>query len=476
MVKRQVRHVAASGITTVLVIAVVIFFIVLQFLALQRESRIAEELSNGLNDLQYLTTEFLVTSTPRALKQWRVRHERLGAFIAGVKVSDSNVRILLPELRTRHQSLGSVFERLTRIDSTIADPVRAEAGRRVAVARLLNQVLALSALRDRISGIYQEREASFLVWASAVLGGVLLVGVGVMVVLYIRVLQSIAANVELLAAAIVRLGEGDFTKAVPVVEEGDIGVVFAALEQARIRLADAIRQIELKRADLDHFVYVASHDFKAPLRGIDNLASWIEEDAGPVLNDAARGHLDMLRRRIRRLETLLEDLLGYSRAGRTEVASETVDVAQLLRGVVDDLHFPASVKVYIDDDMPVVYSPKAPLAHVFFNLIGNAVKHHDREEKRIEISGSLQDDGYAFTVCDDGPGIPGRFRERVFEVFQTLRPRDEVEGSGMGLSIAKRLVQSYNGLIEVIGDEGRGTCIRFTWHPKGEADVQSSGK
>jgi len=471
MVKRQVRHIAVSGIATVLVIAVVSFFIVVQYLTLQRESRIAEELSNGLNDLQYLTTEFLVTSSPRALKQWRARHERLGIFIENVAVRDPNVRILVPELRNRHQNFGSVFEKLTRLESTITEPARIEAAKRVAVARLLNQVLALSAMKDRISGIYKEREASFLIWASAVLGGMLLVCISVMVVLYVRVLQSITANFELLSAAIVRLGEGDFAESVPVVEDGDIGVVFAALEQARIRLADAIRQVELKRADLDHFVYVASHDFKAPLRGIDNLASWIEEDAGPGLNEAARGHLDMLRRRIRRLETLLEDLLGYSRAGRTDVASENVDVAQLLRGVVDDLQLPPGVKVYIDDDLPVIYSPKAPLAHVFFNLISNAAKHHDREEQRIEVAGSLHDGGYVFTVCDDGPGIPVRFRERVFEVFQTLRPRDEVEGSGMGLSIARRLVQSYNGLIEVVGDEGRGTCIRFTWHPKGEADV-----
>lgn len=461
--KRQVRLVAASGIATVLVIAAVIIVLLMQYLTLKRESVIALELSNGLSDLQYLTTEYLASSTPRALKQWQERHARVGQFLEKVEVRDAGVVRLLPEVVNRYKNLGSVFAKLIRIESTILSPERAALAQRSAISRLLNQVLALSALNDRISGIYKQREATFLFWASAILAVVLISGIALMVVLYVRVLRSISRNVEQLSSAIMRLGNGDFDEPVHHSSEGDIGAVFNALEQARVRLAGAIEDMENERADLDHFVYVASHDFKAPLRGIDNLASWIEEDAGAVLDNQAMDHLKMLRRRVKRLESLLEDLLAYSRAGRLNVPAETVNVRKLILGLVEDLNLPAGIEVMIKPEMPVIVTPKAPLAHVFFNLIGNAAKHHDKSTARIEIGYRMQDNLHCFSVSDDGPGIPEQYRTRIFEMFQTLKPRDVVEGSGMGLAIAKRLIQSYNGTITVIGDEGRGACFEFTW-------------
>ena len=121
MMRRQVRKVAASGIATVLVIATVGFAVLQMYLNLDRESRVAEELSNGLNDLQYLTTEYLATGTPRALKQWQDRHESLGVFLERAPVKDPEAARLLPELQTRLTTLGSVFDKLTRIESTIPD-------------------------------------------------------------------------------------------------------------------------------------------------------------------------------------------------------------------------------------------------------------------------------------------------------------------------------------------------------------------
>lgn len=476
MMRRQVRHVAVSGISAALVTAGVVFVVLVLYQKLNHESRIADELNNGLNDLQYLTTDFLTTSTPRALKQWQSRHQRLGRFLDNVPVRDVEVRRLLPELRTRHDTLGSVFSKLIRIDTAIRDPSRAATAKRAAVSRLQNQILALAALKDRISSIYRERETTFVARASAVIGAVLLTGILIVAFLYLRVLRKITASIERLSAEIVRVGHGDFAAPVQQYGDGDIGEVFRAVEQARVRLADATTRMEQERADLDHFVYVASHDFKAPLRGIDNLATWIEDDGGDSLNAEAREHLAMIRRRIKRLDVLLDDLLAYAQAGRAKVAFENVDVGTLLHSLVGDIELPPGFDIAIAPDMPVIYSPKTPLAHVFINLISNAIKHHDGSTGRIEISGEVRADGYAFAVCDDGPGIPEQHRERIFEMFRMLKPRDAVEGSGMGLAIAKRLVQSNNGSIAAVaGKNGRGTCIRFTWCPKSETDEPIAG-
>lgn len=475
MMKRQVRAVALAGVATIIVIAITISWALFEYAALKDESILAKELNSGLNDLQYLTTDYLATRTPRALKQWQARHQRLSDFIETTRIRDNDVILLMPEIATRHKNLRSLLRRLIRIESSTLAPDRATAAQRAAISRLLNQVLALSTLQARVSEIYEVRESEFLTRAPIIIAAILLFGFSIMVFLYARVLRRISQGVELLSDAVVQLGTGEFETPIESPGDEDIGIVFSALEQARLRLADTTLQMEQERADLDHFVYVASHDFKAPLRGIDNLAVWVEEDAGDVLNDEAKGHLQMLRKRVKRLETLLEDLLAYSRAGRQNVAIETVDVSEMIQTVVDDLNLGASITVNFVGDSPVIPSPKAPLEHVFTNLIANAAKHHDRDQGRIEVSGEINGSGYRFRVCDDGPGIPERFREKIFEMFQTLKPRDVVEGSGMGLAIAKRLVQSYNGTITVVGNEGRGTCFEFTWYPNGEQNVELAG-
>lgn len=475
MMKRQVRAIALAGVATIIVIAITISWALFEYAALKDESILAKELNSGLNDLQYLTTDYLATRTPRALKQWQARHQRLSDFIETTRIRDNDVILLMPEIATRHKNLGSLLRRLIRIESSALAPDRAIAAQRAAISRLLNQVLALSTLQARVSEIYEVRESKFLTRAPIIIAAILLFGFSIMVFLYARVLRRISLGVELLSDAVVQLGTGEFETPIESPGDEDIGIVFSALEQARLRLADTTLQMEQERADLDHFVYVASHDFKAPLKGIDNLAVWVEEDAGDVLNDEAKERLKMLRKRVKRLETLLEDLLAYSRAGRQNVAIETVDVSEMIQTVVDDLNFGASITVNFVGDSPIIPSPKAPLEHVFTNLIANAAKHHDRDQGRIEVSAEINGNGYRFRVCDDGPGIPERFREKIFEMFQTLKPRDVVEGSGMGLAIAKRLVQSYNGAITVVGNEGRGTCFEFTWYPNGEQKVELAG-
>ena len=119
------------------------------------------------------------------------------------------------------------------------------------------------------------------------------------------------------------------------------------------------------------------------------------------MNDDAKGHLQMLRKRVTRLETLLEDLLAYSRAGRQRVEIETVDVSVMIQRVAEDLNLVDSMTVKFVSDFPAIPSPKAPLEHVFINLIANAAKHNDLDQGNIEVSAQIDGTGYRFKVCDD---------------------------------------------------------------------------
>lgn len=223
------------------------------------------------------------------------------------------------------------------------------------------------------------------------------------------------------------------------------------------------QELERSNQELDEFAYIASHDLKTPLRGIDNLSKWIADDAGDALPEASREHLRKLRQRIARLDRLLDDLLQYSRAGHQKGDVLPVQTGSLVRSVVELLNPPPGFAVTVVDGMPLLTTHKTPLELVFRNLIDNAIKHHDRAEGHIEISAAVKGRFVEFSVRDDGPGIPAEYHGRIFRMFQTLKPRDETDGSGIGLAVVKKVVERQGGQVSVESGSGCGTTFRFTW-------------
>jgi PAS domain S-box-containing protein len=252
--------------------------------------------------------------------------------------------------------------------------------------------------------------------------------------------------------------------------EGKVRGIFSMAtdisERRKVELELEAKQAELVRSnkDLEQFAYVASHDLKAPLRAIDLLVQWITEGlAGYDTNNVQENHA-LLTKRTQRLNRLLDDLLSYSRAGRKVGAHRVADTHALVLDVAQLLNPPPTISISIDGQLPKFKTHPAPLEQVFRNLIGNAVKHHPGPQGRIVVSCKEQGEHYVFAVEDDGEGIPAEYAERVFEMFQTLKPRDQVEGSGMGLAIVNRIVQWQGGRVwfePAAG--GRGTVFRFQW-------------
>lgn len=234
-------------------------------------------------------------------------------------------------------------------------------------------------------------------------------------------------------------------------------------KEAENKLLRHTRQLEKSNCDLDEFAYVASHDLRSPLQGVKNLANWIRDDNQDKLSEDSQRHLELMQQRIGRMERLLDDLLHYSRIGRVEQALSHVDVSQLLENIIDSLPRPDGISVTVQPEMPVLETPIAPLDLALRNLIQNAIKHHDRAEGKIVISVSDQGDFFHFSVSDDGPGILPEFHDRVFKMFETLQPRDDVEGSGMGLSIVKKSVENMGGRIWVESQLGQGATFTFSW-------------
>lgn len=225
-------------------------------------------------------------------------------------------------------------------------------------------------------------------------------------------------------------------------------------------ILDTAANLVQANKDLDHFAYISSHDLKAPLRGMDDLAKWIAEDLGDNITPDIQEKIDLLRGRVSRMESLLKDILAFSRAGKNMAEPEEVDFEAVVDEVIDWISPPDGFNIVRDTALPTLIAPKSVTELVTLNLVSNAIKHHDRPEGTIRIGYEGGETHHLYYVSDDGPGIPEKYHKHVFEIFKKLTPRDHVEGSGMGLAIVKKMTQALGGKIEILSEDGkRGTTF-----------------
>ncbi|WP_438029926.1 PAS domain-containing protein [Sorangium sp. So ce233] len=237
-----------------------------------------------------------------------------------------------------------------------------------------------------------------------------------------------------------------------------------ALRQRADELARLTEALQRTNRELDQFAYITSHDLKAPLRGIANLSQWIEDDVGEHLTDESRRNLELLRNRVQRMDALIDAILAYSRIGRVRVPTEVVAVGPLVEEVVDLLSPPEGFRVEVDGPLPSIVAERALLQQVFMNLVGNAIHHHhDKPSGRVVVSSADAGPHWRFTVADNGPGIAPRYHEKVFVIFQTLEARGRSGGTGIGLALVKKIVESSGGAVALDSDVGRGVAFTFTW-------------
>lgn len=226
-----------------------------------------------------------------------------------------------------------------------------------------------------------------------------------------------------------------------------------------------IQKLTRSNEDLERFAYTASHDLRSPLRAIDTLSRHLETDLGETLPDDSRQDLETLRQRVKRMEKLLDDILAYARLGQAlnETTGQLVD-GQTLMAEIQELITPRpGIEIRASAKLEQTRFYRVPLQQVLRNLIDNAVKHHDKKTGEVLVDVEERETRYIFTVRDDGPGIDPRYHQKIFQMFQTLQPRDKVEGSGMGLTVIKKILANYDCDITVDSTPGQGATFRFDW-------------
>jgi len=233
-------------------------------------------------------------------------------------------------------------------------------------------------------------------------------------------------------------------------------------KRAEERQARLLQEVESANEELKNFAYVVSHDLKAPLRAIGSLADWIAADNADKFDAEGQEHLRLLLSRVRRMDSLIDGILQYSRVGRLKETRVAVDLNALVREVIDLLQPPENIAVHIDNNLPTVVAERTRLQQVFQNLLGNAIKYMDKPRGEIHIGCTAENGMWQFRVSDNGPGIETRHFDRIFQLFQTLTPRDRVESTGVGLALVKKIVEMYGGRIWLESTVGQGSTFYFT--------------
>lgn len=242
------------------------------------------------------------------------------------------------------------------------------------------------------------------------------------------------------------------------IAEAEVAAQARLIERANVELATA-------NQDLAEFASVISHDLRAPLRGLRYAAT----DAGRALASGdvavAGAEIERVLAQARRMSTMLTGLLDYARAGRKGDAATAVDTGALVREIAGSIGADATHTIAVSGDWPVITTPAEALDIVVRNLIDNAVKHHDRPEGRIEITGEDRADTLFIRVSDDGPGIDPAWHGAIFLPFRKIADDASSDGSGIGLALVKKTVERCGGSIEVHSDpsQARGTTFLVAW-------------
>lgn len=294
-----------------------------------------------------------------------------------------------------------------------------------------------------------------LVWVLA--GALLTVLVLVLLTNTVIIEKQINRRMKRLNKAVTAISRGNLEHPINVHGNDEIGEMAVALAIFK----DNAQELRRSNEELEKFAYVAAHDLRSPLRAIRDLSEWTIEDEANELSAESRAYLSLLQSRTDRLSRLLADLLDFARAGHDEPEPQTVSLEALVAQIARTIDPECLFNIRYDGPRAPIGCYLTAITQTLSNLLSNAIKHHDRATGQINVLAWINAGRIHIRVQDDGPGIDLCYQKRIFQLFQTLRPRDEVEGSGLGLAIVGKLVEHYDGSLTVTSDPSvkRGTIF-----------------
>ncbi|MFW6131209.1 MAG: ATP-binding protein [Candidatus Aminicenantaceae bacterium] len=234
-------------------------------------------------------------------------------------------------------------------------------------------------------------------------------------------------------------------------------------QPAWISVIRDITKRDLLEKQLKDFAYIVSHDLKAPLRAVNQLATWLLEDYSHNFDDEGKKLLNLLINRVIRMDNLINGILQYSRASRSRQKKKNINLNKLLTKIINSIGVLDNFQISIHENLPVIYAETTKIEQIFQNLLNNSIKYMDKSKGRIEIGYLDKGNYWVFFVKDNGPGIDKRYHKKIFQIFQTLEPRDSIESTGVGLSVVKKIIEFLDEQIWLESQLGEGSTFYFTF-------------
>jgi len=275
-------------------------------------------------------------------------------------------------------------------------------------------------------------------------------------------ISSIDENNKQLASAAQAIGKGNFD--VEVKPRSDNDMLGNAIVEMKSNLQHQTEELKASNKELERFAYVASHDLQEPLRMVSSFLHLVVKKLEGKLDDQTKQYIDFAVDGSDRMKVLIQDLLQYSRIGTNKEVISNVDC----KGIMNEVRTILSVSIKESDtqlivhELPVVKGVHTQILQLFQNLVANAIKYHGKEKPVIEIGYKNVGRYFEFYVKDNGIGIDPKFFDRIFIIFQRLHNKSEYSGTGIGLSICKKIVEKHGGKIRVESVPGKGSIFYFS--------------
>jgi signal transduction histidine kinase len=438
-------------------------------------SRYSGDLNNGIVNMQNALRGFLLTDNARFLAKYDT-----GLTSIPLIIREEKNLLSSPAQRRRLDSIAALHSRWTisagRIIVAKKRAASSAAAQREYQSMFINHFKSQNGLsyNDRVDSIfkafnqheYKVREDRRTALTDSIketerfsaLFSSLMILIGSGMAFYL--VKKISHRIDSMVKLAENISNGDFTQ-VSDDKKDELSSLSVSLNSMSGKLSRNIRELEKKNDELNQFAYVVSHDLKAPVRGIYNVLQWIGEDLEGEISPKMRGYLNIIPERMHRMENLVDGLLAYARLSGEKPAPEDVDV-RIMIGEIAEMLATRECKFTLNN-LPQLRTEKLLLQQVFSNLLGNAVKYASRENPEIMVSCVEHNTYYEFTVTDNGPGIEKEYHQKIFEIFQTLREKDDKESTGIGLAIVKKIIDDKHGSIKVVSSKGKGASFIFTW-------------
>lgn len=246
----------------------------------------------------------------------------------------------------------------------------------------------------------------------------------------------------------------------PLKTESGVFVLASVIDITERKFNEQI--IKKSNAELERFAYIVSHDLKAPLRGIATISEWIIEEYKQKLDSKGKNYLELLDNRVKKLQALIDGILEYSRIGHIQGELERINLNKLIEEIKEILMPPKYIKIRAQQDLPVIYAEKTHIYQILQNLISNAIIYNDKEQGLIEIGVCEYSKEWKFFIKDNGIGIDEQYKDKIFELFQTLQSKEKYSSTGVGLSLVKKILELYGGKIWFKSIVGQETTFYFT--------------